>query len=136
MTLETGRSKTTSAFTLLEVLIALSILATGLTLLVAGFSQQLSALRFLETSRVSHSLVERLLVHEILLRDQNVDSSIPEVAGFRPSVRTEEARIPRGSLPDLEMERVIGQVSWELRGVSRSVQLETGVAKKQQEQAP
>lgn len=133
--METGTRRSANAFTLLEVLIALSVLVAGLTWIAVGLGRQLSAVRILETSRLSHHLADRLLIREILRRDQEVEGSIPETPGFQSSVRVERARVPRAALPDLEMERVIGEVSWELRGQSRSIRLETAVPKKQ-ERAP
>ena len=131
--LETGRRKRASAFTLLEVLIALSVLVTGLTLIAAGLGRQVAAVRILETSRSSHHLAERLLLREILFRDQQVESPAPELSGFQSSVHAEVVRLPRASLPDLEMERLIAEVSWEIRGQPRSIRMETAVAKRHRE---
>ena len=108
------------------------MLVTGLTLIAAGLGRQVSALKILESSQISHCLADRLLVREILRRDQGVEGSLPEAAGFQTSIRTEVVRVPRAPLPDLEMERVIGEVSWEDKGRSRSAHMETGVPKKQE----
>ena len=107
----------------MEVLIALSVLVTGLTLIAAGLSRQVSALRVIETTQASLHLADRLLVREILLQRQDVEGPLPELEGFRTSVS-------RGPDPKLEIEQVTGEVSWELRGRPRSVRMETGLAKK------
>lgn len=102
------------------------MLVAGVTLVAAGLGRQVSALKILETSRVSHHLADRLLTREILFHDRDVERSIPEVEGFHSSVWSEPLRVPRSPLPALEMERVLAEVSWELRGKSRSVRLEAG----------
>lgn len=99
-------------------------------MIAVGLSRQASALRLLETSRISHHLADQLLVRRILLHTQDLDSAVPEMAGFLPSVRAEPVRLRRGSLPDLEMEQVTAEVSWQLRGRPRSVRLETGFARR------
>ena len=90
----------------------------------------MAVLRLLETSRISHHLADHLLLREILRRDQDLSGPIPEIAGFHSSVRAEPARVSRSPLPDVEMERVAAEISWEIRGQPRSVRLDVGVAKK------
>ena len=115
----------------MEVLVALSVIVTGVTLIAAGLSRQVLALRRLETSRIAHHLADRLLVRQILLKDQSLESELPETAGFTTSVQAAPVRIPVDSLEEsLELERVSGEVSWTLRGAPYTVRLETGVSKK------
>ena len=111
------------------------MLVTGLTLIAAGLSRQVSAMRVIETMQISRQLADRLLIREILLRKQDVESTVPEVEGFHSSVSEETARIPRYPMPEIEINRVTGEVSWELRGRSRSVRLETGIVAKRSEPA-
>ena len=112
------------------MLIALSVLVTGLTLIAAGLGRQVSALRVIETMQASLHLADRLLIREILLRKQEAQGALPEPAGFRSSVRVDTALVPLDPLPELEIDRVTGEISWDLRGRSRSLRLETGMARR------
>ena len=130
--LETGRRKKANGFTLLELLIAMAVLVTALTLIAVGFSRQLFALRLLEDSLTSHHLAEELLVREVLQREKDLDVPLDSVEGFTPSANRQTIQISRGSLSGLEMDLLTAEVSWNLRGVSRSSRMTAGFPKKRE----
>ena len=104
--LGTGRRNNAHGFTLLELLIALGVLVTALTLIAASFGRHLFALRLLEGSLTSHHLTEELLIREELQRERQLDVPIDTVEGFTPVTRWETVQLPRSPLEDLELDLV------------------------------
>ena len=130
--LETGRRKKANGFTLLELLIAMAVLVTALTLIAVGFSRQLFALRLLEDSLTSHHLAEELFVRGVLQREKDLDVPLDSVEGFTPSASRQAIQVSRGSLSALEMDLLTAEVSWNLRVVSRSSRMTAGFSKKKE----
>lgn len=106
------------------------MLSAGLILIAAGLSRHLRTVTLLEGTLTSARLADHLLIREFL-RWQRGELQIPaeEVPGYFPSVEIDAVQLKRLPLPDLELDRVVGFVSWELRGQARRTELSAGVAR-------
>ena len=127
--LETGRRNKADGFTLLELLIAMGVLVTALTLIAAGFSRQLFALRLLEGSLTSRHLTEELFLKEALQRENKVDVPVPSVDGFSLSSRWEAVELERSPLQNLGMDLLTAETSWDWHGLSHPSRMVAGFSK-------
>ena len=112
-------------FTLLEVLVAFTILATGLVLVTVGFSRQLTALQILRDSVTAYRVADQQLIQELLSSEFDLqipqgDSESQFTARINPqSVHLEEPL-------NLDLNQMTAEVSWNFRNQTRSIQLATG----------
>ena len=133
MTSATGkRPDNKSGFTLLEVLIASTILLIGFSLVAIQMNRHLTVLQILEGSVSAYRLADKQLA--AAAQRQQLGLPVPGQGveeGLSWSVREEELKPPYEAL-----NAVFAEVPWSFRGTGRLQQLTTEFEKKNQTVSP
>ncbi len=125
-------------FTLLEILVAFAVLATGLTLITAAIGRHLAALQILETSLSARQVAQARMVREIIRRSDRMEiPADPSEERFSPRIEVAPVTLETDPLRGLEMEQVTSEVSWAVRRQPRALHLTAGFARSpKQEENP
>lgn len=113
-------------FTLVEVLVALGILTTGLTLVAAAFSRHLAALAALRGSLTAHRLAEEELVREYVRRCCGAEIPAQPLEAFTVRLDLRSVVLQPEPVKDLQMEQATSEVSWNLRQQQRTLKMTAG----------
>ena len=124
----TGKKNRNRAFTLLEVLIALAILNTGLLLAAAAFSRHIRLLHQMDDSVTAREKAEESLIREALRRQIGPDALPDEDPAdrFTQRLRLEPFPGQEGAVAAGTLDRATAEVSWDSRGQVRSERMEAG----------
>ncbi len=119
-----------SGFTLLEVLVAFAVLATGITLIAAALGRHLAALQILETSLAARQVADGQLLREIIRRgDQMEIPPAPPDPRFTPQTKTESVTLETDPVRGMVIDRVTAEVSWAVRQQPRELRVSMGAQK-------
>lgn len=115
-------------FTLLEVMLAFTILGSSLVLIAAGLSRHLTVLQLIERSVTAHDLADRQLIQEAVRREEELKfpPDVP-IEGFstKPTL-IQKVTLDTEPVKGLEIEEAVAEVSWGFRDQDRSIRVRTG----------
>ena len=121
-------SLSSRAFTLIEVLVAFGLLATGLIVVAGGFSRHLAALGLLNQTVAAHRIAQQRMVREAVVQELEVqfpdEPLVP--AGFGAGWVQEPVTLTGPPVEGVAFQRALAKVFWSARGQSRSFELTVG----------